>query len=436
MEAHIIKTGYLPRQHQEFLHENIKRFNVLVCHRRFGKSTFAINHILDDGLRNNKRNPQYAFIGPTYGQVKRIIWEVAKDYVKEIPNVTINEAELRIDIRRPHLGDKVRIMLLSGENPGSIKGIYLDGAILDEYAEMDPIVWSQVVRPTLSDRKGWGIFIGTPKGNNHFYDIFQFAETNPKWFSKVFKASETNILPQSELDDCKAEMSEEEYDQEFECSFTAALVGSYYAKQFKKIDEDKRVRNLPHDPSLAVDLYWDLGIGDATAVWFLQQFGHEYRFIDYYEISGAALPEIVNELKRRREKHKYSYREVVLPHDGAARSLDTGRTRQETLRELMGINPIVLPRQAIEDGIHASRMLLAKSYFDEVKCKRGIRALREYEKKWNSKERRFENKPRHNWASHGADAFRVCAMGNRPETSRKKINDLQRFADSDYDVLT
>src|SRR3989304_4749260 len=169
MSIQKISTGYEPRKFQEILHKNLKRFNVLVCHRRFGKTVFSVNHCIDRGLRNTKRNPQYAYIAPTYGQAKRIAWDMFKEYTKNLPGVSTNEQDLRLEIERPHLQDKVRFLLLGAENPGSLKGIYLDGVILDEFAECAPAIWGEVVRPALSDRRGWAIFIGTPKGQNHFF---------------------------------------------------------------------------------------------------------------------------------------------------------------------------------------------------------------------------------------------------------------------------
>ena len=198
-EIRVVKTGYIPRKIQLYLHNAMKRFNVLVCHRRFGKTVFTINEMIDQGLRNPRKNPQYAYFAPYYGQAKRVAWDYFKDFTKNIPGVRVNEADLRIEIDRPDRGDKVRFMLLGADNPGSIRGIYLDGAVLDEYAEMDTTIWGQVIRPALADRLGWAIFIGTPKGQNQFFDIYELATKDPEWFTAVYKASETHLIPKSEL---------------------------------------------------------------------------------------------------------------------------------------------------------------------------------------------------------------------------------------------
>lgn len=414
----LASTGYKARKFQDVLHRSMLRFNVLVCHRRFGKTVFSINHMIDRALRNPLDRPQYAYIAPNYGQAKRIVWDMLKSFVKNIPGIETNEADLRLDIPRPDKGDQIRFYLLGAENPGSIRGIHLDGVILDEFAEMDTTVWPMVIRPALSDRHGWAIFIGTPKGQNQFFDIYQTALKNKEhgWFSAIYRASETGVLPASELEANKRELPPEVYEQEYECSFTAALTGSYYGKLIEEAEKDGRITNVAYDPALPVDTFWDLGIGDTTAIWFLQQLGVQYRLIDYIEQSGVGLDWYVRELQRR----QYVYRDHTLPHDAAARELGTGKSRQETLWGYGLRQTIIMPRHRVEDGINAGRMLIPKCWFDRVKCERGLAALRNYQKKWDAKNQIWSDKPLHDWASNGADAFRVLAMGNRPEGRRQE----------------
>jgi hypothetical protein len=376
--------------------------------------------------------PQYAYIAPTYGQAKRVAWEYFKDHVKEIPGVKINEADLRIEIPRPDKGDKIKIWLLGAESPDTIRGMYLDGACLDEFAQCDPIVWGQVVRPALSDRRGWAIFIGTPKGMNSFYDIYQQAIklSANGWYPFVAKASKTGIIPRDELEAARLEMSEEEYEQEFECSFQAALVGAYYGKYINAIQEKGQITSVPYDPSVPVNTYWDLGIGDTTAIWFVQHIGKEIHVIDYVEMSGVGLEWYARKLNEK----PYVYGEHFLPHDGAAKELGTGTTRQETLRSL-GIKTKIVPRQTVDDGINAVRMLLPMCWFDTEKTSKGLDALKNYERKWDSKNQLFVDAPLHNWASHAADAFRVFAMAFNPRRGTDIKRDLPREAIFDYNAL-
>lgn len=429
-----VTTGYTPRPLQGVLHSSLRRFNVLVMHRRFGKTVFSINEMLDQALRCTKKNPQYAYIAPTYGQAKRVAWDILKDAVKNIPGASANEAELRVDIPRPASSDRIRFMLLGAENPGSIRGIYLDGVIMDEMGEMDTVVWTQVVRPALSDRLGWAIFIGTPKGQNGFYDVYMQAADNPDWFRAMYRASETGIIPIGELEAARAIMSPEEYEQEYECSFSAALVGAYYGKYMNDAEKEGRITSVPHDTSITVDTFWDLGVDDTTAIWFGQRVGRNRHWIDYLEMSGEGLEYYVKEL-RKEHRNKYNYGTHYLPHDAEARELGTGKTRVETLKSL-GLRDIeVVPRQSVEDGINASRLIIPRSYFDAIKCKRGIEALKSYERKWDSKNKIYMQKPLHNWASHGADAFRTAAMGlNENRASKKEVLNYPRMSGT-YDIF-
>lgn len=430
-----ISTGYTPRAWQEYVHASLRRFNVLVLHRRSGKTVLAVNDKIDRAMANPLLNPQYAYIGATYGQAKRVAWDYFKYYTRNIPGVTTNESDLRIDIPRPWLPqkDRVRIMLLGAENPDSIRGIYLDGATLDEFGLMPPDLWGKVVRPTLSDRIGWATFLGTPNGQNHFYEMYSLAREqmqspDSNWFMYMLKASESGILPQTELDDARMTMSEDEYNQEYECSFSAALKGAYYAREMERMEKQKRATQVPYDRATTVSTAWDLGINDTTAIWFFQLVGKEIHLIDYVEDSGIGLDYYVKVIKEK----KYNYDEHLLPHDAAARELGTGKTRIETLRSL-GLQRLrVIPKQDREDGINAARMILDRCWFDATRVARGIDALKNYQRKWDAKNQVYSLTPLHNWASNGADAFRTLALGIREER-RAQIH-IPKRAITDYDI--
>lgn len=387
--------------------------------------------MVDQGLRHDMKNPQYAYIAPTYGQAKRVAWEYLKDFTKNLPGVKVNEADLRVDIPRPDRQDKIRFMLLGAENPDSLAGIYLDGVLLDEYSLMNPIVWSTLIRPALSDRKGWGIFIGTPRGQNHFYDIYNIAKLNKSgnWYNAMYKASETGVLDEEELLAAEIEMSEDEYQQEYECSFTAAMQGAYFSKYMLDLEAKNQICSVPYDPAVGVSTFWDLGISDTTAIWFAQEVGKEVHLIDYIEQSGKGLEWYVKEIKNK----PYIYNEHYIPHDGAARELGTGKTRQETLREF-GLSTRIVPRQSVADGIHAARMLLPKCWFDKILTAGGQNALKNYQRKWDGKNKVFLDKPLHDWASNGADAFRMMGLTFKGG-SGTKLSNLPRTAESSYNAL-
>jgi len=210
---------YKPHRYQLDIHGMMakNRFGVVVCHRRFGKTYLAVNALIDAALRSKKKDARYAYIAPYFKQAKQVAWDYFKQFTYMIPNVSYNESELRLD-----LPNGSRIRLYGGDNPDSLRGIYLDGVVMDEVADMRPNVWGEVIRPTLTDRMGWALFIGTPKGINLFYEIYQRAQKEDGWFAVVYRASETDIISAEELDKARREMLDSEYSQEFLCDFNAS----------------------------------------------------------------------------------------------------------------------------------------------------------------------------------------------------------------------
>lgn len=425
-EEHI-RTGYAPRSQQVELHQTLRRFNVLVCHRRFGKTVLAINEMVDRALRCETDRPRYAYIAPYYRQAKQVAWDYMKHYTAPLPDMVARETELRIDFA----GDR-RMQLFGADNPDALRGMYFDGVVFDEFAMMPRRIWTQVVRPALADREGWAIFIGTPRGRNAFHALYRnAAETlardgnKSEWFAAIRPASATGVIPPAELASARREMRPEEYDQEFECSFHAALPGVYYARL---LDAAGRIGNAPWQPDILVHTAWDLGIGDSTAIWFVQQVGSELHWIDYYEADGHGLDHYVKTIRER----PYVYGEHLLPHDAAARELGTGRSRVETLARL-GLKTRIVPRHGVDDGINALRTLLPRSWFDARSCAAGIEALRSYRREWDDRHQVFGDHPLHDWASHAADAARIAAMGLRGPRDRRR---LPLTAETDYDVFS
>lgn len=434
MKEQVVTTGYNPRPHQDWLHRNTKRFNVIVAHRRFGKTIFCLSDMLDSLLRNTRKNPQGAYLGPTYGSAKRVAWEYLKDMVKDFPGVQVKEGDLKIVIPRADKGDEVRVFMLGAENPGNLRGIYLDYCILDEFAEFNPEVWTQVVRPALSDRNGKATFIFTPKGANQAYDIYRYAISgqDTEWAGFMFKASQTGVLPQKELEAAAAVMSEEDYAQEYECDFSAALVGAFYKHEMGQASKQGRITRVPYDAHALVWTAWDLGIDDATAVWFLQECGRELHAIEYVEYQGVGLDKIVADIKGK----EYVYEGHVLPHDVAVRELSSGRSRLQILQDKLKLRGIqVAPKMKVEDGIAATRTLLQRMWFDEFNCGPGVEALKSYEREFDSKNGVYKLRPKHNWASHGADALRTFATGYRLQEDRPDFNVMPDRCETDYDVM-
>ena len=421
-----ITIPYKPRASQAEMHSSLRRWNVLVMHRRFGKTVFAVNHLIKECLTCPLPRPRVAFIAPTFTQAKRIAWDYVKYYASVIPGVAFNETELRVDFP-----NGARLMLLSAENPDALRGIYLDLAIFDEYGMQNPRVWGEVVRPALSDREGAAVFLGTPAGHNHFFDLLQQAKNEceegaDKWYWKTVKASESGIVKDEELKAAKQQMTEEQFDQEYECSFTASIIGAYYGKLIAEAEESDRVTKVPYDPSMPVHTAWDLGVNDATAIWFAQTYrGGAIHIIDYYENSGVGLDHYAEVLNRK----DFVYGDHLAPHDIEVRELGSGKSRLETALSL-GIRFKVVPRMKVADGINATRMLLPKCFFDRDKTQDGLDMLRQYRQEWDDKKKVFRDHPRHDYTSHAADAFRYLATGLEQRT--RMVRPPQTVAVNEY----
>jgi hypothetical protein len=300
----IVAPDLRPLQQQLF--DARQRFNCWVCHRRFGKTVLCLYALLDDALLNARVRPRYAYIAPIYKQAKAVVWDYLKALAAQVPAFVPNEAELRLDL--PNGG---RIQLFGADNPDALRGLYLDGVVFDEYAQMRPRVWAEVVRPALADRQGWAIFIGTPMGHNGFYDLYQQAQQEAEWHTACYRASETGVLPEEELASSRRVMSPEQYAQEMECSFESALVGSYYGSYLDTARAEDRITRVPWEPNVPVHTAWDLGISDATAIWFLQPVGRMIHVIDYLEASDVGLEWYAKVLRDK----PYTYGRHYFPHD-------------------------------------------------------------------------------------------------------------------------
>lgn len=394
-----VTIPYAPRPQQLLVHDALEanRFAVAVCHRRFGKTVAAINHLIRAAMLCGKESPRYAYVAPTYSQAKRVAFDYLLKFTEPL-NPTANISELRVDFYGR------RISLYGADNPDSLRGIYLDGVVLDEVGDMNPKVWNEVLRPALTDRLGWALFIGTPKGANHFKDLRDRAEKEEGWTLLEFKASQTGIISAEELQAAQKEMGDDKFQTEFECSFNAAVEGAYYGAILNTLAPE-RFTEFATDSLCKTYTAWDLGVGDSTAIWVCQVAGQERRLVDYVENHGQGLDWYVNWIKQ----NDYTKAEHILPHDVEVRELGTGKSRKEVLQDL-GLNITVCPRISIDDGIQAVRRLLPNCYF-HPRTKQGTDALRNYRREYDEKRNVYYDKPLHDWSSHAADAFRYLAVG-------------------------
>ena len=415
-----VQIPYKPRPLQKVVMAQTEttRLSVLVCHRRFGKTVLAVNKLQRGALMSTKLRPRFAYLGPTYRQAKATCWDYSQFYARPVPGVTVNQSELRVDYPQ----NESQVRLYGSDNPDSLRGIYLDGVVLDEYGMHPAKTFSEVIGATLVDRGGWAMFCGTPNGKNQFYDVAvqakeEQAKGNPLWAYFEFKASETGLLDAGYLQQARAMMTADEYQQEFECSFEASVKGAIYTVEMEQARTAGRMRTALYDPAIPVDTNWDLGFGgsgDATAIWFSQSLrNHEVRLIDYYEAQGEGLPHYAHVLQSKR----YVYGTHWAPHDIMVKE-STGKSRIETAAAL-GIPFEIAPNIALEEGIHAVRLLLPRCYFDREKCQAGIEALMNYRRDYNNRLSEFKPTPVHDWASHGADAFRYLAVRHQAPVEKR-----------------
>jgi phage terminase large subunit len=387
----------------EAFHRRKQRWAALVCHRRAGKTVACVADLVDWAIFGGKPDGRYAYIAPLYNQAKDVAWTYMKRMVADVPGVSINESELRLDFAN---GGRVR--LYGADNPDRLRGLYLDGVVLDEYADMHPSMWGEVIRPALSDRKGWATFIGTPKGRNAFFKLYEDAKESDDWFHLMLRADESGLIDAEELEDARKTMTPEQFEQEYLCSFEAAIMGAYYGREMAEAERSGRLTSVPYDPSQPVFTVWDLGIADSTAIWFWQSAGSEIHVIDYYEANGEG----IEHYAKVRASKPYTYADDWVPHDAKARELGTGRTRVETMLAHK-LKPRIVPDHKIMDGINALRLLFPRMWFDAEKCRAGLEALRQYRTEYDEKKRAFKDHPRHDWTSHAADSARYLAMAYR-----------------------
>jgi len=383
-------------------HDRAQRWACLVAHRRAGKTVAAVNDIIRAAVTYQGERGLFGYVAPYRSQAKAVAWQYFLEFAAPVTD-SKNEQELTITLFN---GSQIR--LFGADNADAMRGLGFDGLYLDEYGDFRPSVFGNVLRPSLSDKTGWCVFGGTPKGRNQFWDIYETATRLPReWFLLRLPASTSGLLPAGELAAAKAQLAEDQYLQEYECSFEAAILGAFYGKEMREADQQGRICQVPYDPNLPVFTSWDLGYRDDTAIWFYQIGRGEIRVIDFYAVSGADIYDIAEVVTAK----PYRYTRHYLPHDARAKSLQTGKSIIEQLALHLDVAKLaVVPDIGVQSGIQAVRMVLPKVWFDAEKCREGIEALRQYQREYDEDKKAYRQSPRHDWTSHPSDAFRMLAV--------------------------
>ena len=402
---HIYEYPYSPRNAFKDFHKRKERWAVLVAHRRAGKTVATICDIIRRAIVENKQDARYAYIAPYYAQAKNIAWDYLLKFA-EPAIVKANQSELWVELVN---GAKIR--LFGADNPDALRGLYLDGVVLDEYADMKPRMWGEIVRPLLTDREGWATFIGTPKGHNSFYDIYNAAQKHENWYVKTLRADQSGLIPQNELLDAQSTMSANQYEQEFLCSFEAAILGAYYGQEMRRITDLDRITDIEYDDMFPCHTAWDLGFNDSTSIWWFQVVHGEIRVLDHHSSNGQAIPFYTGLLKQKEEEFGYRYGIHWLPHDARAKTLASGgKSIIEQISTKIDIKQLkIVPNLSLQDGIQATRLALNRTWFHN-RCEEGIECLRQYQREWDDDKKVFRDRPKHDWTSHSSDAMRYLAI--------------------------
>jgi hypothetical protein len=404
-----IELDYKPRDVFLDFHERQQRWAVIVAHRRCGKTVSCINELIYKALTEGKEDGRYAYIAPYYAQAKSIAYDYLIKFSQPV-RVNHNVSELWVE-----LINGARIRLFGADNPDNLRGLYLDGVVLDEYADMKPSIWGAVIRPLLADRLGWAVFIGTPKGHNQFFDIYNNGIKDDAWYVKTLRASQTNLLAKDELEDAAKSMTQDQYLQEFECDFESAILGAFYGKEMRQLTDQNRITHIEYNPMFPVHTAWDLGYSDDTAIWWFQVVHGEIRMLDYHSSNGQPVAFYAGIIKMRENERGYVYGTHYLPHDAKAKTLASNKSIIEQLSDKIPLKSMkIVPSLSLQDGIQATRLALTRAWFDH-KCEDGIECLRQYQREYDEDKKVFRDKPRHDWTSHGADAFRMLSIAWKEE---------------------
>jgi hypothetical protein len=404
-----VELDYKPRDVFEDFHERSQRWAVIVAHRRCGKTVACINDLIYKALIDGKEDGRYAYLAPYYAQAKSIAFDYLMKFSEPV-RANHNVSELWVE-----LINGARIRLFGADNADSLRGLYLDGVVLDEFADMKPSLWGAVLRPLLSDRRGWATFIGTPKGHNQFWDIYNNATKDDSWYVKTLRASQTGLIPQEELDDARKMQTQDQYLAEWECDFESAIIGAFYGKEMRQLTDQNRILDIAYDPMFPVHTAWDLGYSDDTAIWWFQVVHGEIRMLDYHSSNGQPVAFYAGIIASREKERGYIYGTHYLPHDARAKTLASNKSIIEQLSDKIPLKCLkIVPSLSLQDGIQATRLALTRAWFDH-KCEDGIECLRQYQREYDEDKKVFRDKPRHDWTSHGADAFRMLSIAWKEE---------------------
>ena len=424
-----LPNNWSPRDYQlplwRYLSNQGKRA-VVSWHRRSGKDAVMLHHC---ACASQERVGNYWYCLPEYGQARKAIWTAVNPHTGILRIDEVFPHEIRKSTNKQEMIIELQngstFQLVGSDTPDSLVGATPAGVVFSEYAISNPSAWGYL-RPMLLENDGWAIFNSTPRGENHFFKMYEMAEKSGDWFGQLLTADDTGVFTPEQLASELAEMIVEHGEafgkafwlQEYYCSFSSAVLGSYYGKEMQDAKDQGRITYVEYDDSVPVHTAWDLGYSDDTSIWFYQVVGEEIHLIDYHSSNGESVDYYAGIVMAK----PYRYGLHWLPHDARAKTLASGgKSIIEQLSRLIGLgNMRITPNLSLQDGIQASRMALKRCWFDAEKTEFGIECLKQYQREYDSERKMLKDKPKHDFTSHGADAFRYMAVAWREE---EKVNE-------------
>lgn len=426
LEVTIHLNKFKPRDYQlpifkAFFEDKFRRLVVVMC-RRAGKDLCTWNIVIREAV---VRPGVYYVVYPTYAQGKKILWASVTiqgkrflDYVPKQLVESMNSQEMKI-----HLTNGSIIQIIGSDNPDRIVGTNPRGVVFSEYALQNPRIYA-LMSPILAANKGWAIFQSTPRGKNHFWDLYQLALNSPEWWTCCLGLNETKHIDPREIDREIQEglMSPDLVQQEYYVSFNAGVEGAYYCKYIDRMRLNNQIGTVPWEAGFKVHTAWDIGVRDSTAIIFFQCIGQTVRIIDYYEKNKEGLEHYVKHVLSK----EYTYGKHIAPHDIQVKEFGSGMTRIEKARQL-GINFVVASNISIMDGIESVRSALSKVWIDENKCIKLIRALENYRQEYDNKRQVYKENPLHDKYSHASDCMRYLCISLPKTRDGLSGSDLEKM---------
>ncbi len=420
----ILPNNWEPREYQRplwrYLQAGGKRAFEL-AHRRWGKDDVCLHHA---AISAHERPASYWHMLPLYSQARKAIWSAVNPHTGKR---RIDEA-FPLELRENTNDQEMFIRFKSGstwqvvgsDRYNSLVGAGVAGVTFSEWALANPSAWGYI-RPMLQENDGWAVFITTPRGKNHAHSMFQHAERDTAWFAEISSIARTGALTPDQIDEALAEyiaiygedVGRAQFDQEYRCSWVAAILGAYYARELTAVRNESRVCPIEAVQGVPVHTSWDIGVSDDTALWHFQVIGAEILILGCHANSGVGLDYYENYMRETYAKKGWLKGTDFVPHDAKAREwTGNGRTRIETMLS-MGFKPELVPNVGLMDGINAARRTIPLCIFDTDTEMTGFAALENYKRKWDEDKKTFSSGPDHDWSSHFADSFRYLALSWR-----------------------